>query len=179
MTAYDVLTVANVLKPLGIELLRAQGGKNRVAGYLTVTRIASSLNVRTVGGMTRVHICKHRVKEGPVRPIKSLIVTLKSRRNGNRRVNHLYRYGLSCSDYLEIAEAKPGKFRLRDTALTVGDHAHCICNECGRVFDYRLLRDPEIDKSNGDFNVTSIELVLRGKCSECNAKDSEFSQHDS
>ena len=63
--------------------------------------------------------------------------------------------------------------------LTVGDHAHCICNECGRVFDYRLLRDPEIDKSNGDFNVTSIELVLRGKCSECNAKDSEFSQHDS
>ena len=63
--------------------------------------------------------------------------------------------------------------------LTVGDHAHCICNECGRVFDYRLLRDPEIDKSNGDFNVTSIELVLRGKCSECNAKDSEFSQRDS
>ena len=62
--------------------------------------------------------------------------------------------------------------------LTVGDHAHCICNECGRVFDYRLLRDPEIDESNGDFKVTSIELVLRGKCNECNAKSVEKAQRD-
>ena len=62
--------------------------------------------------------------------------------------------------------------------LTLGDHAHCICNECGRVFDYRLLRDPEIDKSNGDFKVTSMELVLRGRCNECDLKCSEEKQHE-
>ena len=38
--------------------------------------------------------------------------------------------------------------------LTVGDHAHCICNGCGRVFDYRLVRDPEFDQTNTDFEVT-------------------------
>ena len=60
--------------------------------------------------------------------------------------------------------------------FTLGDHAHCICNECGRVFDYKLLSEPRFDCSgeNG-FSPISIDVVVRGICSECKAEmlDSE------
>ena len=58
--------------------------------------------------------------------------------------------------------------------FTVGSHAHCICNTCGRVFDYKLLCEPRFDPSGkGDFEAVSIDIIVRGVCAECKVNNSE------
>lgn len=53
---------------------------------------------------------------------------------------------------------------------TVYNHAHFMCRQCGKVFDYELSRGVEPDSSlNPGFEVSGYELVFSGRCSLCTA----------
>lgn len=53
--------------------------------------------------------------------------------------------------------------------LTVAQHTHCLCTVCGRVFDYRLRIEPELDDAgNPNFTAERIDIVVRGVCADCN-----------
>lgn len=55
--------------------------------------------------------------------------------------------------------------------LTTKRHTHCLCAECGRVFDYRLLTEPLIDDSGNDgFIATGYDIIVNGTCGECAGK---------
>lgn len=51
---------------------------------------------------------------------------------------------------------------------TTGDHCHCRCLTCGRVFDYKALPHIELSRTGcGDFEVTGCDVVFRGYCKSC------------
>lgn len=68
-----------------------------------------------------------------------------------------------------IGEVRLGtNAKLYDRKLTRHDHA--ICNNCGKLVDLELpIPEKLIDKAteNSKFQTDSIELTLRGLCSEC------------
>lgn len=52
--------------------------------------------------------------------------------------------------------------------FTTGEHAHCRCRVCGRVFDYALRRVPELDDScNSGFSAENYYIIVNGICKEC------------
>ncbi len=52
--------------------------------------------------------------------------------------------------------------------LTSGPHTHCICTVCGRVFDYRLRTEPELDDARNDgFSSESFDVMVNGICKDC------------
>ena len=60
--------------------------------------------------------------------------------------------------------------------LTAYNHAHCRCSVCGKVYDYRLKVEPELDTDgteNFDFEADSIDVVVHGVCKIC--KDTDMS----
>jgi Fe2+ or Zn2+ uptake regulation protein len=53
---------------------------------------------------------------------------------------------------------------------TLGRHDHAICNKCGKLVDLDLPVDAAMLKRASKlskFKAESIELILRGLCSEC------------
>lgn len=46
-------------------------------------------------------------------------------------------------------------------------HAHCLCEKCGRVFDYELKVFPEINMENHNFYAKTINVVAKGICKDC------------
>lgn len=58
--------------------------------------------------------------------------------------------------------------------FTTVNHAHCICSRCGKVFDYRLKRMPQLnDSDNKGFKAEDMNIIVHGICHECQMKESE------
>lgn len=52
--------------------------------------------------------------------------------------------------------------------FTTETHAHCLCSECGRVFDYHLRVMPELDDDGNDgFEADGFYIIVNGICNEC------------
>jgi Fe2+ or Zn2+ uptake regulation protein len=52
--------------------------------------------------------------------------------------------------------------------LTRGRHTHCRCEVCGRVFDYHLRVEPELDaEGNANFHAENFDIVVNGVCRDC------------
>ncbi len=50
-------------------------------------------------------------------------------------------------------------------------HHHLVCTSCGRIYDVpaRALSAPRIPGEATGFQVTSSEVIYRGRCAECSA----------
>ena len=133
VTAEGVLTVPDVPHPLFVEGLGAQSGQHRVAGELTVTRVASALQMGAVRGVARVHIAEHGVEEGLVGPVEGLVVALKGGGGGQVGVDHLDSPGLGPADDLKAAEAVPRELGLDYPPRAVGGHQEPLTVVVGLV----------------------------------------------
>ena len=91
VTCFNVLTVGNITHPFSVKLFTVSHKHNRFGAKLTVTRIAKTLDMRTVGRHTAMHIVKLCAQIGLIKPVEHLIVALKAACYGTVGMCDVYR----------------------------------------------------------------------------------------
>ena len=115
---------------------------------LSVPRVSSSLQMRTVGRMTRVHIAKHRVNKGVIYPVECITGGFKARRDPNIRMDLGNGHRKCISRYFEISKSKPRKFCLYLPLLTVRYYPEALPVPMCRI--QSSVRQNRLRKVHGD-----------------------------
>ncbi|MHB8262306.1 MAG: Fur family transcriptional regulator [Acidimicrobiales bacterium] len=125
--------------------------------------------------------CVFRLLQGNVsHPSAESIYREASREMSSLSLQTVYRILADLVFLGEISSVDLGTGTLRFDPNVEVPHHHLVCQSCGKVADLFVdLRHPEVpDDYKQDFEVSSTEVVFRGRCRACMEEEKDLEKRE-